>query len=382
MEDVRGGAPEAGSAVAMEQDRSGPAADLPASIADILSFVLRYRYVFVILCIIGVSMGIILAVSAPEVYTARMSFMPQGGNTSGGGLAGLAGQLGISLSFGDAGQSPDFYSDLLRSRAVLESVARTKYVIQVGSDDSNPSPVSLLDVFEITGGNEPSRVRRASSLLEERIETRIRTGVVEVAVTMPHPQLAAEVAGQLLDALHEFNSRTRQSQASAERRFLELRLKEVGEELHILEEAMRQFFERNRVFANSPQLVFEADRLQRQVNLREEVYIEIALAYEQARIAEVRDTPVLTVIEEARAPASPDSARLFLKAGAGLTLGMLFGLFWGALRDFLSEVQRGGSTGSRKLRALLDESSRDLGAFWRWVRRRGNSLPSDVRGPR
>ena len=200
MEDVRGGAPEAGSAVAMEQDPSGPAADLPASIADILSFVLRHRYVFTILCIIGVSMGTFLAVSAPEVYTARMSFMPHSGSQSRSGLAALAGQLGINVSFGDEGQSPEFYDDLLRSRAILEPVARTRYVIQVGSEDSNPWSVSLLEVFGITGGNEPSRVRRASSLLGERIETTIRTGVVEVAVTMPHPQLAAEVAGQLIPA--------------------------------------------------------------------------------------------------------------------------------------------------------------------------------------
>lgn len=353
----------------MQRDPPYAGDDQPASFAYILGFFLRHRYLMAALCTVGVALGTGLALFGPTTYTSRVSFMPQAGGQSRSGIAGLADRFGLVMSLGDPSQTPQFYTDLLRSRAVLESVAAAKYALGDGAVDRNSPSTSLADVLGIAGGDESTRIRRASSRLRESIKTTIRTGVVEIAVTLQHPQLAAEVARRLVDELNEFNLKTRRSQASGERGFLEQRLEAVGDELRSSEEVMRRFLEQNRSFANSPELVFEHERLQRQVSLQQQIYTELARAYEQARIAEVRNTPVLTVVEEASTPTAPDSARLFLKAAAGLMLGILFGLLWSALRDFLSGVQRGESADYRELRELLGESSRDLRTVWRRVRR-------------
>ncbi|HEX5635067.1 MAG TPA: hypothetical protein VFX50_17610, partial [Gemmatimonadales bacterium] len=50
-------------------------------------------------------------------------------------------------------------------------------------------------------------------------------------------------------------------------------------------------------------------------------------AYEQARLEEVRDTPTITVVEDALLPARPDSRKLVQKLALALAVGLLFGAF-------------------------------------------------------
>jgi len=92
---------------------------------------------------------------------------------------------------------------------------------------------------------------------------------------------------------------TRQSQAAAERGFTEERMAEAQEELRAAENELQRFLQNNRQFQNSPELVFQHDRLQRRVAMRQQVYTSLVQSYEQARIDEVPNTPVITVVEYA-----------------------------------------------------------------------------------
>ena len=63
------------------------------------------------------------------------------------------------------------------------------------------------------------------------------------------------------------------------------------------ERAREDFLRQNRGFGNSPELMSEHDRLQRQVAMRQEVYTSLLRSQEQARIDAVRDTPLLAFID-------------------------------------------------------------------------------------
>jgi uncharacterized protein involved in exopolysaccharide biosynthesis len=108
-----------------------------------------------------------------------------------------------------------------------------------------------------------------------------------------------------VELLNEFNLETRQSQALEEGRFVSARMAEAQEELREAEEALKTFLQQNRQFRNSPELVFEHDRLQRQVAMRQEIFTSLAQSHEQSRIDAVRDTPVITVIASRSARRSP-----------------------------------------------------------------------------
>jgi uncharacterized protein involved in exopolysaccharide biosynthesis len=109
-----------------------------------------------------------------------------------------------------------------------------------------------------------------------------------------------------MSEVDSFNLKSRQSQASQERRFTEQRLTQAQADKRQAEDELQAFLQRNRDFRSSPQLSFAYDRLADNVSLRQQLYTTLAQSYEQARIEEVRDTPVITIVEPPMLPARPD----------------------------------------------------------------------------
>ena len=107
---------------------------------------------------------------------------------------------------------------------------------------------------------------------------------------------------RLLDRLADFNVHTRQSTAGERRRFIEGRVATAEQELRTGEGALRTFYERNRQWQSSPQLRFEEQRLNRQVTVQQDLYLILRREYETARIEEVNNTPVLTIIDHPSVP--------------------------------------------------------------------------------
>ena len=151
------------------------------------------------------------------------------------------------------------------------------------------------------------------------------TGVVSVTVKTASPEVSFEIARRLLDGLNLFNLATRKSQAGEERRFTEGRLAAAKGELRSAEDAVQNFLSSNRQFSNSPQLSFQRERLQREVSLEQQVVMGLAQQFEDARIREVRDTPVITVIEKPTLPAMADPGG----RGVMIVLGTFVAFFLG-----------------------------------------------------
>jgi uncharacterized protein involved in exopolysaccharide biosynthesis len=154
------------------------------------------------------------------------------------------------------------------------------------------------------------------------------TGIVTLMVKARDPQLAAAIANRMHDILNSFNLERRQSQSREQARFTKERLAQAEAELRQAESAQLRFLQRNREYTGSPLLEFEHSRLRRAVDLKQEVYTSLAKGYEEARIAEVRDTPVITTIDTAVAPDRRSSPRPVLNGVIGFLMGgvLAFGL--------------------------------------------------------
>ncbi|NNG17298.1 MAG: hypothetical protein HKM89_12530 [Gemmatimonadales bacterium] len=240
----------------------------------------------------------------PTQYTATTSFVPEGGSegsTLPSGLSGIASQFGISLPVGRE-TSPEFYSDVLYSRTIVEDVLQTAFPDPKTAEAGTVA--TLLDLLEIEGDSLTDRLQAGRKDMAERTSVRVKTetGVVSLSVETPYPSLSADVANQFVTLLNRFNLETRQSNAKIRREFAEARNAQAETELREAEEDLRRFLEENRRFSGSPQLQFQHDRLQRQVTIRQEVLTALRREYEQARIQEVNDTPVITVIDTAVPP--------------------------------------------------------------------------------
>ena len=89
------------------------------------------------------------------------------------------------------------------------------------------------------------------------------------------------------------------------------------------EDSLRQFYERNRRIADSPRLQFEEGRLRRRIDLRQEIYLVLNRELEQARLDEVRDTPILNIIDPPVPPARHEKPQRRVIAVLAAFLGAL-----------------------------------------------------------
>ncbi|HUR96092.1 MAG TPA: hypothetical protein VMY76_16045 [Gemmatimonadales bacterium] len=273
-------------------------------------------------------------------FVASAQFMPQSTDSRGPQLAGLAAQFGFTLGAGTANpESPDFYAELLRSRELLTEAAQTRYGFVDAEGDSVHG--TLVELLRPKGDTPEVRLRRALSKLRDRVDVSVglKTGIITLDVRMPWPELSTQVNRRLLELVDRYNLTRRQTRAAAERRFVEGRLTEARSELQSTESELERFFERNRSYQQSPQLTFEANRLQRRVDLRQQVYSSLAQAYENARIEEVRNTPVTTVITRPEGSAVAVRSSLALDLFLGLLLGAALALVIIFTREYL-EAQR------------------------------------------
>ncbi|HET7186750.1 MAG TPA: hypothetical protein VFI52_01285 [Gemmatimonadaceae bacterium] len=305
-------------------------------------------------------------------YTSTSTFMPQGGNSR-SSLAGLAAQFGVAVpAGGEVAQTPGFYADLLRSHGVLQQVAQSAYEVPQGAKGVRRT---LADVLELRG-DSLTRLERAVDLLRASLRTSISaSGVVRLDVRARQPALAQQLNARLLDALTQFNLERRQSQAAAERRFAERRLAEIGDSLHVAENALASFHLQNRGLSGSPLLRLQEDRLQRNVSMQQSIYTTVAQSYEQSKMEEVRDTPVLTIIEPAAMPVRPDSRGTVLRTLLGLILGAVAGAALALWLESLNQLSTREAHVYDELVDLRGALFRDLRRPWRLL---GRSTPTSA----
>ena len=294
------------------------------SLWEVLAVLLRRRGTIVLTMVLCVAGAFAFTLLSPDTFTTQASFQPQGSEASASQLMALAGQFGVNVP-GAGGEelSPAFYAELLASREILHRVASRSYTVEgVGF-------VALTDLLEIDEDTEPLRIEEAIEQLREElvsIPTSRETGILTIEVTTEWPDLSMAIVERLLDEIQVFNLETRRSQAAAERAFIEARVDSARLALNSAEDAMQVFMQANRRYEDSPELTFQAERLQREIARQQQVYTGLIQSFEEARIAEVRDTPVITVLQTPYLPPGPDDRSLLLTVALGLALGAIGGI--------------------------------------------------------
>jgi uncharacterized protein involved in exopolysaccharide biosynthesis len=239
-------------------------------------------------------------------------------------LAGLASQFGL-LAAGGGGDNLEFYAKLPTSRELLRELALSEFRFTTKEHPADTLHGNLLQLLGVDGDTPEERLDRTIRILKENVAASadIKVGSVVLEVTAPWPELAELMNRRVLDLVSEFNLHKRQSRASAERKFVEGRLHDTRLKLDSAESAYADFLEQNRRYQESPRLTYMAGRLQRRIDIQQGVYASLAKSYEDARIEEVRNTPVVTVVDPPE-----DAAR---RAGSGLVLNSILGIVVGGL---------------------------------------------------
>jgi uncharacterized protein involved in exopolysaccharide biosynthesis len=350
--------------------------DEEITLVEIANTVLRHWRLVVaipVLFALGVSLWTLVE---DRTYVASAWLLPQTTDSRlTPGAAALAQQLGVNVGAERAGQSPQFYVDLLSSRAVLQKAVEAEYEIR--EPDGTSRRGNLIDFFETTErAGQSSPVKKAMDELADNITTSItrESGLIRVRVNAEHPGLAEQIAGRLLDILHAVNLEVRRSRALEEGRFIGERVADARSELDAAEASLQAFLRQNRDFSHSPDLRFEHDRLQRQVVMRQEVYTALLRSQEQARIDGVRDTPAFAVIDHPEGSAEPLRRGLAVRIVIALMLGLMVSVFAAFIRESNRRRRETGDPQFMEFRGLAQQAWEDLRHPGRWVRSEKKSV--------
>jgi uncharacterized protein involved in exopolysaccharide biosynthesis len=279
--------------------------------ADLASRLLLYRKGILRSTILVGLITAAIVLLVPAYWTARASFVAQSGQAESlGQLAGIASQFGVNIANGSTGYSPRFFSALMTSDQVLSTVVDQEYQLR---DGGSARMVKLQDALHVSGDTPAKRRQKTINKLRRDVITAIydqRTGITSFSVRTRSPELSAKIAQVIIQEVNRFNTERHRSTASLERRFVEERRTAVSAELRVAEQRVETFLSQNRLISGSPQRTLELERLKRRADELEQVVDALSRSYERARIEEVRDTPVLTIVEAPNAPVLPDDRNL------------------------------------------------------------------------
>lgn len=345
-----------GSEPGIRSERAARDGDI--SLFEMLAPLVRRWRLIVMTAIVCATLTAVLLLLQRPVYTAGTSFTPETPSNSNltssiAGLAGLAGQLGLSANI-SASVSPDFFAKLLHSRELLRSVLLTEFPDPRDTGTKRP----LLDLMDVRAKSTEERLQKGARRLTKLTDAEVdkSTGIVTLEVEMYSPELAAAVANRMIELLNQFNLERRQSQSHEQRRFTGDRLRGAEQELRDAERAHLRFLQTNRQYLGSPMLEFQAEQLERAVRVKQEVFLTLTKAYEEARIAEVRDTPVLTVVDPAVPPATRTRPKRMLGTAIALVVGTLFGITLVYLGAFRARIRRDSAPDYVDFQAALQEA--------------------------
>jgi len=311
------------------------------SFESFASTLLRWRRTIVIFGIVGAMIGLAIGLLSRRDYVSTATFIPQSSEQSLSGLALAASQFGIQVPSSGNVWGPPVYAELLKSQVLLEPIALDTVVVA----EESGRRVAMMDLLEVSAKLPPARriergvveLRKLIAAIEDK-----KLSAVRLTVTTHWPSVSLAIASNLLHAVSQFNLETRKSQAERA--------------LRAAEDQLQAFLQRNRS-TSAPELMFQQDRLQREVSLRQAVYTSLMQNREEARIREVRDTPVLTILENPRLPASGKSRGTVFKALLGGLAAALLGALIAFGGDALVGLRTSDNAETRAFLEQLDEAT-------------------------
>jgi uncharacterized protein involved in exopolysaccharide biosynthesis len=309
---------------------------------------------------------LVISLVTPPKYTATAAVVPEEESIRTNlpsGLLNLASQFGFDM--GGGSESPAFYAEVLQSETLRNQILQSPFPDPDGEADGDSA--LLLDILEIEGDTEDERLERGRRLLRGRTSIRVanETNIVSISVETHDASLSADVANMFINLLNRFNFDTRQSTAGQRRRFIEERMGTAEGELRDAETELRSFLERNRLYRDSPDLMFQYERLDRQVMMKQEVLTTLRRSYEEARIEEVNDTPVITVIDEALPPQRKSGPKRALNTIMAFFLGGMLGLIGAFGREVLERARKRDEEDFERLALRWVEVKRQLRSLLR-----------------
>lgn len=236
----------------------------------------------------------VLTLFMSPVYTATASFM----NSSESGMAEkLSGPASLRPSTEDVSAVPEYYSALLNSGEFLAGMVKR----QMQAGKNNPENDWLHELV----GNEDDEdllTEKAVDKLKDMVslkppDARAKRMIMQLSVKAKSEDTAKDIAASVLDAIMAQGGDERTQKAIQNRDFIQQRLRDSELGLKQAEMALSAFLTRNRKI-DVPRLAAENERLQRAVQVQEELFMTLRKELELAKIKVQENKTLLKILEQ------------------------------------------------------------------------------------
>lgn len=197
--------------------------------------------------LVGLVIGLIIAILIPNSYDATVQLMPPDSSALSGGAALLGmmmGQSDSSIGGGSSGVSglAGTVSDLLGSQRPGQV-----FIGVLSSRTVADAIINRFDLRKVYWHKTYERTRKDLGSNSDFSEGK-KTGIISITVSDHDPERARAIAQAYVDELNQLLSQVNNSAASKERAFLDQRLVVVHKELQDSARALSEFSSRNTTF--------------------------------------------------------------------------------------------------------------------------------------
>jgi len=153
------------------------------------------------------------------------------------------------------------------------------------------------------------------------------SGLIKISATLEDPLVSSQVANFIGEEVQNYIQKENSAQSTKEKLFISDRLAIVKNELESSELQLKDFKERNRGYEDSPELFMVFSQFFREVEAKKEVYLTLQQQLELSRIEEVKQSPILHILDHAVPPTRKSSP----KRGIFLLISAFLGFSYSSL---------------------------------------------------
>ncbi len=277
--------------------------------------ILRYRQMSYIIVAASVAVTLAYCLIIPNKYTSEATILPSGGADELSELKDLAGGSLAELGLGSLMQSPEnssaMFPKVLTSRLLSEQILKQQFDF---SHNEKPKSLTLADYLD--AGNTDLELIELKRIVNVNLDR--RTGLITLAVTTDYPEFSSMVVKNYLERLNDYNVNYRQSKARENEKFISTRVAEASVELALAENTLEEFRSQNLNYlsSNDPELQKEHSRLERELAVKETIYLTLVKKHELSKLEAAKDVPIVQVLDNGFVPQikSSPSRSLYLLA--------------------------------------------------------------------
>jgi hypothetical protein len=319
--------------------------DVIESIKRFFSY-LRSQFLLIALCgIIGLVLPLIYRAMQKPAYAASTTFILEEKSANGGGLAGIASQVGLDL--GSLGSGSNLFTgdnilDIIKSRVIIEKVLLTPisgtsgktladlYLEFSGMGEKLPAPVSFASPSGAHTVYQDSVLYGMYDQIAKKnvsVDRLNKKGSIFKIVTVSQNQVFSKnFAERLLKETTTYYVNVKTSSASANVKRLQAR----GDSLLRVLNAKSYTAASYQIL--DPNVAFKAMSVPAEVSSRDKsivfsIYAEVTKNLEMSRIALVSQTPVIQLLDVPKYPLMDDRKSYLFLGVVGFIAGIFAAIF-------------------------------------------------------